>query len=60
MMSVFGIFILELVAFRFGVFYMEKLGIDVHDTHGPGVAHVSIANSADLRMLFAERSFTGP
>ena len=40
MMSVFGIFILELVAFRLGVAYMDRLGIDVHDTHGPGVAHV--------------------
>ena len=38
MMSIFGIFILELVAHRFGVYYMERLGIDV-DTHGPGVAH---------------------
>lgn len=41
MMSVFGIFILELVAFRLGVAYMDRLGIDVHDTHASGVAHVS-------------------
>lgn len=42
MMSVFGIFTLELVAFRLGMGWMEKFGIEVsHDTHGPGVPHVS-------------------
>lgn len=39
MMSVFGIFILELVAYRVGVQWMDSLGIEVHDTHGPAVAH---------------------
>jgi len=39
MISVFGIFILELVAYRVGVQLMDRVGIDVHDTHGPGVAH---------------------
>lgn len=42
MMSVFGIFTLELVAHRLGSSFMDKLGIS-HDTHGPTVAHVSIA-----------------
>lgn len=40
MMSVFGIFILELVAHRVGNAYMDKWGI-THDSHGPAVAHVS-------------------
>lgn len=40
MMSVFAIFVLELFAYRVGVKWMEGLGVDVHDTHGPGVAHV--------------------
>ncbi|KAK9899243.1 ZIP-like iron-zinc transporter [Cystobasidium minutum MCA 4210] len=38
MMSVFGIFTLELIAHRLGSSFMDRLGIE-HDTHGPGVAH---------------------
>ena len=41
MMSVFAIFLLELFAYRIGVEMFEKMGIELHDTHGPGTAHVS-------------------
>ena len=44
MMSVFAIFLLELFAYRIGVEMFEKMGIELHDTHGPGTAHVSAAN----------------
>lgn len=43
MMSVFAIFLLELFAYRIGVEMFEKMGIELHDTHGPGTAHVSAA-----------------
>lgn len=48
MVSVFGIFLLELFAYRFGIAWMARSGIEIVDTHGPGVAHVSDGSSSAM------------
>lgn len=56
MMSVFGIFTLELIAHRLGTSYMDKLGIS-HDTHGPTVAHVSFLIVVNIHVTQADTRY---